>query len=372
MQYKRSRGIIVGDVSSTSINFLSNLIKLLTNNNGKVIIIGRNIKHIRKPNTKCFSIDQMIGRSFFDRIFKYFTFNISIACTIIKLHKEVNIWFFFLGGESFLLPIIIARIFNKKVIMLFAGSIEEVGKYRKSYFMIILSKIKKICCKLSTTIILYSPRLIKTCNVEFYYNKVLIAHEHFFDFNFLTITTPLRDRLPIIGYIGRLSPEKGVMPFIQALPLIINDQHDIFVLIGGTGELKKSIEIFLKEKKIIDHVDLPGWISDEDFPEYLNRLKLFVLPSYTEGLPYTLLQAMACGTPVLATPVGAIPDVIVDGKTGFIMENNSPECIADNVIRALTSPDLEEIAENGRLFVQETFSFDMTFEIWKRTLQDIE
>jgi len=81
---------------------------------------------------------------------------------------------------------------------------------------------------------------------------------------------------------------------------------------------------------------------------------------------------MACGTPVLATPVGAIPDVIIDGKTGFIMENNSPECIAENVKRALDSPDLERIAENGRRFVEENFTFEKTVENWKGILQSIE
>ena len=85
-----------------------------------------------------------------------------------------------------------------------------------------------------------------------------------------------------------------------------------------------------------------------------------------------MLEAMACGTPVLATPVGAIPDVIIDGKTGFIMENNSPECIAENVIRALASPDLEEIAENGRRFVEENFTCEKTVENWKRVFQDIK
>ena len=83
-----------------------------------------------------------------------------------------------------------------------------------------------------------------------------------------------------------------------------------------------------------------------------------------------MLEAMACGTPVLATPVGAIPDVIIDGKTGFIMESNSPECIAANVVRALSSPDLERIAEDGRRFVEENFSFEKTVENWKRILQD--
>lgn len=61
---------------------------------------------------------------------------------------------------------------------------------------------------------------------------------------------------------------------------------------------------------------------------------------------------------MLATSVGAIPDVIIDGKNGFIMENNSPECIVENVIRALNFPDLEQIAENGKRFVEENFSFE--------------
>ena len=74
---------------------------------------------------------------------------------------------------------------------------------------------------------------------------------------------------------------------------------------------------------------------------------------------------------MLATPVGAILDVLIDGKTGFIMENNSPECIAENVKRALDSPDLERIAEEGRRFVEENFTFERVVERWKEVLEEI-
>ena len=74
---------------------------------------------------------------------------------------------------------------------------------------------------------------------------------------------------------------------------------------------------------------------------------------------------------MLSTSIGAIPDVIIDGKTGFIMEENSPECIAENVIRALNSPDLEQIAGAGRRFVEENFTFESTVARWKEVLEEI-
>jgi glycosyltransferase involved in cell wall biosynthesis len=85
-----------------------------------------------------------------------------------------------------------------------------------------------------------------------------------------------------------------------------------------------------------------------------------------------LLGALTRGTPVLATPVGAIPDVIIDRKTGFTMVNNSSVCIAANVIRALSSSDLERIAANGRRFVEKHFTFEKTVENWKGIFQSIE
>lgn len=83
------------------------------------------------------------------------------------------------------------------------------------------------------------------------------------------------------------------------------------------------------------------------------------------------LTKKACGTPVLATPVGAIPDIIKDSKTGFQMENNSPESIAANVIRALQHPDLEGVAERARSLVKREFTFEKAVERWRSILEEV-
>ena len=102
-----------------------------------------------------------------------------------------------------------------------------------------------------------------------------------------------------------------------------------------------------------------------EVPDYLNKLKLLVLPSHTEGLPNIILEAMACGTPVLATRAGAIPDVIENGKTGFILENNSKMCIRENITDFINYKNKEEIVERSLKKVKKEFSYENVFDNWK-------
>lgn len=266
------------------------------------------------------------------------------------------------------LPMIAAKLSNKKVYWLLPSRILLWSNDTLSRLIAVLSKF---CYNLCDNIILYSAILVSYWSLEKYRHKILIAHRHFLDFKTFTVTTSLPDRPLLIGYLGRLSGEKGVQHFVRALPAILGNRQNLRVFIGGDGHLRDSIAASLLQEGIAARVDLSGWIPHDELPGYLNQLSLLVLPSYTEGLPKIMLEAMACGTPVLATPVGAVPDVIVDGKTGFIMENNSPECIAENVVRALEYPDLEEIAEAGRRFVEENFTFERVVERWKEVLDEI-
>jgi len=288
----------------------------------------------------------------------------------LLLSRRNDLWIFYLD-DGLILPMITAKLLRKDTLIILGGSQVLEVRIKGSKMGRVANVLAKIDFRLCNNIVVYSPRLITEWHLEPYRHKILIAHRHYLNFENFTVISPLPDRSPLIGYIGRLSGEKGVQNFAQALPAILNGWQDLRVLIGGDGPLKETIETSLQEVGVTARVDLPGWISHDDLPRYLNQLRLLVLPSYTEGLPNIMLEAMACGTPVLATPVGAILDVIIDGKTGFIMENNSPECIAENVKRALNSPDLEQIAEAGRRFVEENFTFEKVVGKWKRLLQEI-
>lgn len=368
-------GLITESISKSGFIPLSNIIELLYPlSNNVYLIAGDEGFEYYKSEKRLNPIDIRYNLPFFlnTGITNYISFQLKIAIWIIEKRTNIDILIFFIGGDTLLLPIIASRILRKKVFMLIAGSsVKSLKAQRKTYKKSGVKYLQSITCSLAQKIIVYSNKLIEDYKFERWKDKILIAGEHFLDFTTFTVTTPYPDRPPLIGYIGRLSAEKGIQHFVHALPAILNNKQDLRVIIGGDGQLKESIETTLDAEKITAYVDLPGWISHDNLPKYLNQLQLLVLPSYTEGLPNIMLEAMACGTPVLATPVGAVPDVIVDGKTGFIMENNSPECIAENVMRALEHPELEGVAQRARALVEREFTFERAVERWKSILEEI-
>jgi glycosyltransferase involved in cell wall biosynthesis len=180
----------------------------------------------------------------------------------------------------------------------------------------------------------------------------------------------MQNRKNQIGFIGRFSKEKGIMNLVNALPILFKTTNSIEVILIGGGSLFYEIKEKIRQNGYATRVHFSGWISHDKLPDCLSELKLLVLPSYTEGLPNVILEAMACYTPVLSTPVGSIPDVIADGDTGFIMKNNSPECIAENIIRALNFPELDRIVSNARRLIERKYSYKAAAERYRQLLMD--
>jgi len=283
---------------------------------------------------------------------------------------------FFLEGGTSLLPMLAARLAGKKTIIVATYSSSQIAKQlhegskQEVFLVTVTSILERLNYGLASRIVVYSPILVRQFGLEKHRHKISIAHEHFLNFDKFKIRKTLDQRDTLVGYIGRLSQEKGILNLMEAVPKVVETREQTTFLVGGDGPLRPRVEEYVNRSN--DKVKYVGWIPHEELPEYLNRLRLLVLPSYTEGLPNIMLEAMACGTPVLATPVGAIPDIIKDGQTGFIMENNSPECVAENIVRAMSHPDLGQIAHNARALVEKEFTYDAAVEHYREILDSLK
>ncbi len=113
------------------------------------------------------------------------------------------------------------------------------------------------------------------------------------------------------------------------------------------------------------YVHMRKWVPHEELPAVLNSLRLLVIPSFSEGLPNIMLEAMACGTPVLASRVGAIRDTIKDGENGFLIRDNAPISIAEGISRALSKSDIDSVVEKASSMIDQEFSFEKAVAKWR-------
>ena len=367
-------GILTFPIGANGITPLSNLIDIGYHLSNEVYLItGGDGYTFFKEDSRIHSygIKHESEASVFARILRYIYTQLKISYNLVKIRKNVNIWIFFIGGEGLLLPMLTARVLGKKVILSLAGFPAKISQVQKDPLSKAANLLSEINLTLANRIIVYSNRIVEERGLRKYQNKISIAHKHFLNVDKFKIKRKFADRKNTVGFIGTLYKIKGVLNFVNAIPEILEKEEKTKFLIGGDGQLRDEIEKYVSKENLNDKVKLVGWIPHDKLPDYMNELKLVVLPSYTEGLPNIMLEAMACGTPVLATPVGAIPDVIKDGETGFIMEDNSPECIAENIKRALNHPDLDKIVKNARELVEKEYTYEAAVERYMVVLEGL-
>jgi len=363
---QRNIGIITKPIGKAGYVPLSNLVDIvsLLSSNTYVITGNEGLRLLQKKNPRIhiIGIRQKPNLNIVAKILKHIYMQLIISLKIIKLAKNVDIWIFFLDSHALLLPVLTAKLTRKKIVFSLAASLLKSAKAQKDALAYVLVYSECITYKLANRIIIHSPKLIKEWDIGKYQNKISIAHEYFLDFEKFKIGKKVDERANLIGYVGRLSREKGVLNFVNAIPKIIQDNDDYKFLIGGDGPLRDEIKKYIVINNLNDKVKIIGWIPHDELPDFLNELKLLVIPSYTESGPIIALEAMACGTPILATRVGHVLNMVKDGETGFIMENNSSSYIKENVLRALNHPRFDKIVDNASEFIKKEFTYDVAAE----------
>jgi glycosyltransferase involved in cell wall biosynthesis len=292
---------------------------------------------------------------------------------IIRHRDSIDIVFCILG-IYYQVPIIVARLLGKKVIIGAFGLDHQNAKvvYRKIIVASILEVLMNISYSFTHFIVIESWKLGEEDILARRKSKLRYGAYFSGDTNLFKLIIPIEARPNFIGYFGRFSIEKGTIDFIKAIPLILIKIPNLKVLLVGGGMLDEEVEALINSLGLKSNVELAGWIDYTKLQDYYNKVKLVVIPSKCEGLPNVLLEAVSCGTPVLATPVGGIPDIIIEGETGFILENPSPEEIARKVIYILEDMDrLKRVSLKAKKLVNEQYSFDASITRYAGIIRDL-
>ncbi len=171
-------------------------------------------------------------------------------------------------------------------------------------------------------------------------------------------------------FVGRLIPVKGLRYLIEAMKYIKEALPQVFLTIIGEGYLKESLTQLTKVYSLDENIIFEGKKSHTIINKNLKESSLFVLPSLSEGLSVAVLEAMACGVPVVASKVGGMPDVIIENQTGILVPPRNSEILANTIITLLK--DNRKITSMGikaRERIEANFSWDIVanriIEIYK-------
>ncbi len=158
----------------------------------------------------------------------------------------------------------------------------------------------------------------------------------------------------LIGTVGRMSPVKNHKLLIEAFARVREKVPDVNLAIIGEGELRSKLADYAADLGVSEYVSLVKETKQID--HFYGAIDVFVLSSDSEGMPLTLLEALASGVPVVATEVGGIPEVVESGKTGYLVPKGSAEFLAKRIVEILQEPaKAQAMAIAGRAMVRERF-----------------
>lgn len=141
-------------------------------------------------------------------------------------------------------------------------------------------------------------------------------------------------REPVVLYVGKLESRKGYADLIQAAREVTRVIPHARFVFAGHGEVRQAQEL-ADSLQLSASIECLGWVTREQLPSLLNRAAVFCLPSYNEGVPMAMLEAMSYGLPIVATPVGGIPDLLRSGENGILVEPGDVAAFSRAIIRLL-------------------------------------
>lgn len=159
------------------------------------------------------------------------------------------------------------------------------------------------------------------------------------------------DDLVRLTFLGLIGYRKGLFDLLRVVRRLIDNDLKIKLSIGGNGESDR-LQATIKSLELNDNVNFLGWISEKQRDKLLRETDIFVLPSYGEGMPMSILEAMSYSVPVVSTTVGGIPELVSDGQTGFLIEPGNLDALYERLKCLIEDKELrKKLGNDARQFV---------------------
>ena len=167
----------------------------------------------------------------------------------------------------------------------------------------------------------------------------------------------LPDNCKKIGYIGRLSAEKGIDILIETISLVVKDRKDVYFIVAGTGDLEESFLKKIHEEGLDNRVVFLGYRNDAQ--NIIKQIDATILTSYTEGLPLTPIESFAHGKPIIATNAGGTSEIVEDGDNGYLVQIGDSRALANKILDIFDNQDkYEQISKSALRTFQNKYDYD--------------
>ena len=162
-----------------------------------------------------------------------------------------------------------------------------------------------------------------------------------------------------ILFVGRIAPEKGLFDLVECARHLCNKRSDVFFNIVGKGRDLGKVQRKVRKFGLQNRFIFFGQIEKNNLVKLYQNSTIFVLPSYREGIPTVLLEAMSCGLPVVATDVRGNHDLVTNGKNGILVQARNPKKLADAILKILENRKLsEKLGNAARKTIVEKYTWD--------------
>lgn len=279
----------------------------------------------------------------------YFLLQIYICLNVWRMLSDVELVFLHKGAMDYLLPATLIRATGTRVCAYKIGAYAINRDADPSVYDYIIYGLQYLTFAMATAVVVLGENEISSVPND----TVFVAHSRRFDLNTFDETRPLNERPIDIGFVGRFSEVKRIRQLAKATVTLCEEDDNFKACFIGSGPKKDEVASIVEG---IPQIEVVDWVDHGDIPKYYRKMRFLFVPSVGEGLPTTVLEGMGCRTVIVASPVGSIPTVVQDGKTGFTIEDTTSCGIVERFHEIRDRDDIDEIASAGRTLVRREYA----------------